>query len=580
MKVCIPWKTKRFLFFLFLYIQLCNHLLFAGRDDGVSIYYYGGIPGCGCFYHCDCFSHHLNGFPDDNIWHPQFPEDKVWHEFMKKFLSAVQAGPYFPNQRYIIEDMVGAENCCRCLCLFSEYLDAIEKLIKRIELARVESIDFYMDLYSKPKDQEKKQAQVKRINDRARNAFNILSSIPETIIPLYKKIIDDCPHHNSYNIVPLYNRGLISLLEGDINGSLEDVGLLIDLSQKNSKQNILNSKIFQRQGESFMEVGLYQEAIGALTNAINRDPKNHEAYFQRASAYFETGDFDQAISDYVHSEFKELNSFSHAPLEFVDEFLASILKGIEATAREFLPSMCHSAYGLSECLWSFCEDPMEATESFVLAAYEMANQVVDYLETLDEYKLKEYAAEFTQFYKKLDHLSEKEKGRFIGFTIGKYGTEIYAGGKGIQWISSCKKLRDANRLCNLEAMATSQVNKKLVSSLALEKYSKRQRFFEGSDIHWGSQNKHVIGSHNYREGSSIFEHKEAEKLLKKYAGTGTPIAGEIGEAGFKELVDFKEHIGVWKNEVGEFLPTTKGKIHYRNDGSAHIVPAHPESKVW
>ena len=48
--------------------------------------------------------------------------------------------------------------------------------------------------------------------------------------------------------------------------------------------------------------------------------------------------------------------------------------------------------------------------------------------------------------------------------------------------------------------------------------------------------------------------------------------------GYKEVVDFKEHIGIWKNKT-ESLPTTKGTIHYAKDG-AHIVPAHPNSEIW
>ncbi len=80
--------------------------------------------------------------------------------------------------------------------------------------------------------------------------------------------------------------------------------------------------------------------------------------------------------------------------------------------------------------------------------------------------------------------------------------------------------------------------------------------------------------------AGIFEHKHPEKLLKKHAGTGNPKGGTMGQAGYKELVDFKEHIGIWKNEIGDSLSTTKEKIHYRKNGKAHIVPAHPDTKLW
>lgn len=43
---------------------------------------------------------------------------------------------------------------------------------------------------------------------------------------------------------------------------------------------------------------------------------------------------------------------------------------------------------------------------------------------------------------------------------------------------------------------------------------------------------------------------------------------------YREFVDFKEHIGTWKNKEGGSLPTTKGIIHYSRNG-AHIIPAYP-----
>jgi hypothetical protein len=60
----------------------------------------------------------------------------------------------------------------------------------------------------------------------------------------------------------------------------------------------------------------------------------------------------------------------------------------------------------------------------------------------------------------------------------------------------------------------------------------------------------------------------------KFKGTGTPVKGEIG-AGYKEIVDYKEHIGIWISEdKTRILPTTKGKIHYSKK-DAHIVPYYP-----
>lgn len=81
-------------------------------------------------------------------------------------------------------------------------------------------------------------------------------------------------------------------------------------------------------------------------------------------------------------------------------------------------------------------------------------------------------------------------------------------------------------------------------------------------------------------GKSIFEHSDPQGLLNKFAGKGRPIDASPGSLYYKELVDFGENIGVWKDKYNTLsLPTTKGTIHYSKDG-AHIIPAHPKSEVW
>lgn len=56
--------------------------------------------------------------------------------------------------------------------------------------------------------------------------------------------------------------------------------------------------------------------------------------------------------------------------------------------------------------------------------------------------------------------------------------------------------------------------------------------------------------------------------------------GKMGQAGYQEVVDFEEHIGIWKSKNGELsLPTNKGTIHYSKDG-AHIVPENPNYELW
>jgi len=69
-------------------------------------------------------------------------------------------------------------------------------------------------------------------------------------------------------------------------------------------------------------------------------------------------------------------------------------------------------------------------------------------------------------------------------------------------------------------------------------------------------------------------------LLREYAGKGSPQpirGGEPWETGYKEEVNFKQPIGIWKSGDGrESKETTWGRIHHDKDGFAHIVPIEPK----
>lgn len=96
-------------------------------------------------------------------------------------------------------------------------------------------------------------------------------------------------------------------------------------------------------------------------------------------------------------------------------------------------------------------------------------------------------------------------------------------------------------------------------------------------INKGQQNKHIKGTNENNVAEQNGQHKstldgdinDAQDLLDEYSGKGDPINSN------KERVDFGKKIGEYYDpETGEYIDTTKGIIHYGNDG-AHIVPARP-----
>lgn len=207
---------------------------------------------------------------------------------------------------------------------------------------------------------------------------------------------------------------------------------------------------------------------------------------------------------------------------------------------------------------------------------DVSETIVRGIKELDQERIEGMCDEVKSLIQKFDNLSDAEKGHAIGYCIGRYGIDIFAGSAAIKCVSIAKKLKDANRLCNLEAMASSAANKEMLKAAAINHAMQREAYFKNVVVHVDKQNKHVPGKHNYIEGRSIFTHPDPQNLLEKFAGKGTPKANRIpGNPNYRERVDFGEFIGYHVDQVtGIKTSTSYGEIHYSKTG-AHIVPVLP-----
>ena len=96
-----------------------------------------------------------------------------------------------------------------------------------------------------------------------------------------------------------------------------------------------------------------------------------------------------------------------------------------------------------------------------------------------------------------------------------------------------------------------------------------------TNINWGAQGKHIIGK-GYASGRSIVTVPETRiaSLIQDFAGKGVPNtkAFKFGQAGYREIVDFGEPIGlVWDRAGKRWISTNKATLHYSNNG-VHMVP--------
>lgn len=103
-------------------------------------------------------------------------------------------------------------------------------------------------------------------------------------------------------------------------------------------------------------------------------------------------------------------------------------------------------------------------------------------------------------------------------------------------------------------------------------------------IHQGNQDKHIIGTNNYktelengRRKSYLLDDINPQELVNKYAGTGKIKRDSKGKWTNKEFIEHTENIGyAVDSKTNKEIPTNRFTIHYSKKKGTHIVPAKNE----
>lgn len=407
--------------------------------------------------------------------------------------------------------------------------------------------------------------------------------LDDLIRTIFKDNYEWCfKYHQYQNPVFYYDYCFIAFNEGNVENSLEFAEKFIL-----SKNEDIDSEHLVLLGETCLELAQFSKAISILSEAIKKNPQDKTAYFHRAAAYFEIGNFDDALNDFYKSNNgKEIaKSFLTASREFSDAFILGLTKGCIEGAVNFVPNLLNTAYGLNTTLWHQCAHPIQSKIDIINASYEIGNSVYEYCEDLNWEKIDNHIEELKFFVNQFNNLNDSEKGNQLGYLIGKYGIDIFIGAKGAQLITKYRNLKNANILCNFEAMSLSQATKETIAADSLKFAAKREEYLKNIKIHWDRQNKHIPGKHNYEVGRGIIsiESTELEVLIKEHVGKGQKVIGEFGEVGYVERVDFGVIIGEYAKEIKgqptQFMQTSKGTIKYAKDGKVHVVPSNPEAFI-
>lgn len=486
--------------------------------------------------------------------------------------------------------------------LYSDVYHNIFLFDQRIDVIKDYWYEWSYELYMAPgwaysKEEKKQRIEEDRENRKEDAPYckKVLYECRDRITCAYIEIFEELSKKGNGNLAFYHDYGLLAYLNNNFEKSFELLSALIDNAQNTGQLDQLRANVYHKLGSVCVEVMAYDKAIKYLSDAIQLDPSSKETYFNRATAYFETGQFDLAIEDYLMSDKGKSTSVKRsAPKEFVEALIKSTRQGVSEAFEDFFPSLWSSVHGIQTTIWAvhpLNSESLENVKSFANACYEMGKCTAEYCKNVDWSTVDDCILEIKTLYEKFDQLSAKERGELFGHAIGKYGIDavvcsftgaaiVKGPGYAVKGASAFRKLRKANRACILEGMAASKSSKKIISANSLKHAAERESFFKNVEYNFDSHNKHVRGHNDFIKTGSEWEHKDPKRLLRNFAGKGIPGGNRLpGAYGYRETVDFCEHIGMWRSLDGKIqLPTTRGTIHYGKKG-AHIVPSRPNSEI-
>lgn len=369
-------------------------------------------------------------------------------------------------------------------------------------------------------------------------------SIHEPFLAIYSQCLAKHPHPKIF-----YERGMVFFHRGDTLDSLEDIRKFIAYAENYHYHDLLTSDLYLKEGRLLSECLSYDEAIVALTRAIEKDSANKDAYFERAIAYFEAGDFSNALSDYlasgIHPKKMDPNKVGgFNSITFGQGIALGMVKGGQDSVTDFVPSLLSCFRGISRGIWAFVSSPIESSQEMVDCAHACIEFIKD--NTTKEMLCK-LAPELQECLNKWDQIDDYTKGRYIGYVVGKYGVDIFIASGSVKAIQLYRSLRRANAVMTLETASISpKLAQEVLAQRAKEEATRNTILKNGNlKIHWDKQGKHIPGKHNYDPKRSTFTHSDPQKLINKYAGTGRRINHhKPGVPGYKEVIDFEEVIGI------------------------------------
>ncbi len=461
------------------------------------------------------------------------------------------------------------------------FLDArIRDIAKKIPVYQRDHNEFYYYLAEEGSLLEKKQ----KIQSKCQQYLDFVNQKETEALEACTQSINWCManHNNSF---AFFDRGLFYYLEGNSEEAWDQINATLEKLKKEDLEELRNKALLLK-GQTEVEVGMYANAVLTLTELINQNPEDKNAYFERAVANFELGEFDNSIQDYLQSEFKspdvgKRDSFS---IEYASALAEGIKKGFKEEFGDSLPSWA-SMMGFG--LWTALSNSpapsakvVTATLSCVAAAgaYLAANQMVGELKDL-----------VTNW----ESLSQKERGELSGYLIGKYGVNVFACAGSVKLSQAYRDLKKANNLLTFELAVVNEANFAVIKTKykAVEKFNKDEAYIQKT-FGRGHHKEMEIRDNLQKMGYLISKRPEGipENSLTRYSDKGcgiTYLDPANPKYNYDRLMPGKPHSPNPKQQQpyiiqmrnGQCL-NIEGKIVPRDSTQAHISPEEYVFRPW
>lgn len=348
------------------------------------------------------------------------------------------------------------------------------------------------------------------------NNKELLSNLKSSITKIFDKIQKNCSKKH-FSIYTFYDKGLIQFELGNYKLAIDQIELLLE--KANAQQlEYFSSEILSTLGQSYVESNLYFEAVDTLSKVIDLNPNKKSAYFQRALAQFELGQWDEATKDFFSSGYQNLPKRATRNVDFALGFTHGIATGITDGSIEFIPGILSSLQGLSHCIWAIASDPINMSEAFVEGVYDCLSYIQSTpIQNSALAATMVIIPELKEVISNWNTWNDKEQGIQIGHLVGKYGIDILLTCDSFKGIEALKRLKTANSIHTLEKLSSTTAQSVALKEATLSWEKNRLSFLKkqicekkGFDI---TQIEHSISEWLGEETKLIYNKSEDVILL-------------------------------------------------------------------